>query len=136
MDPFGGPNPSRRDLLRLYRAQERPNADRSGFLAAKQVPASLRNVYCASAPTTDVITTCSFEIALDDFTCLLTGWHFAGGPANGGSYSYSSGPKVGIEFPVSTQFTALNPPEFKQGGSVIVVADLKRSRVQVDYHEE
>ncbi|WP_126172729.1 hypothetical protein [Altericroceibacterium xinjiangense] len=116
--------------------QTRPRQIIGSLLRLESVPASLRNAECESWGFTDVLTTCAFEIDPADFPALLTGWSFTRTAAEGGSYHFSTGLKVGPEFPVATQFSILNPPAFPHGGQVLLVADAAKSRAQIDYYEE
>lgn len=145
------PSPSRKSVLRSLLAltlvlaaaycasvicQTRPRQIIASLLRLEHAPASLRNAECASWGWTDVLTTCAFEIDPSDFPALLTGWSFTQSPAHGASHQFSTGLKVGREFPVTAQFSILNPLAFSHGGRVLIVADAVRSRVQVDYYEE
>ena len=114
-----------------------PSAEQriGSLLRLENVPSSLANAECESWGMTDVLATCSFELEPEQFSNLLTGWDFRQTPASGSSYEFSSGPKVGREFPIAVEFSA-SPSEFEHGGRISIVADVERSRVQLDYYEE
>lgn len=116
--------------------QTRPRQIIAGLLYLDRAPASLANAECESWGMTDVLTTCVFQVNPADFPVLTRGWHFKPQPDRGGSYSFSGGPKIGPDFPVSVAFAVNNPPTFSHGGRVSLVADATRSRVQLDYYEE
>lgn len=120
----------------LFFYQTRPRQIISGLLHLDHAPASLANAKCESWGMTDVLTTCAFQVDPADFPALTKGWAFRPEPAHGGSYAYSGGPKIGLNFPVSAAFAINNPPEFLHGGRVSLVTDAARSRVQLDYYEE
>lgn len=115
--------------------QTRPRQMVGNLLRLDTVPPSLANAQCESWGATDVLSTCAFDIEPADFPSLLTGWRFVEGAASGGSYRFSGGPKVGREFPVTTEYSA-TPPEFTNGGRISLVTNKERSRVQLDYYEE
>jgi hypothetical protein len=116
--------------------QTRPRQIITGLLHLDRAPASLANSECASWGMTDVLTTCVFQVDPTDFPALTKGWQFNPEPAHGGSYTFSGGPKIGPNFPVSAAFAVNNPPEFLHGGRVSLVTDTTQSWVQLDYYEE
>lgn len=122
--------------IALFIYETRPTQIVGNLLRIDRVPASLREAECESPIATDVLTTCVFQIDPADFAALGKGWRFVREPAGGGSYSYSGGPKIGLEFPVAVAFGVNNPPEMPHGGRISLVTDATRSRVQVDYYEE
>ncbi len=114
----------------------RPNQIVRRLLRLEQLPASLAGADCESWSLSDVLTTCTFELDPQDFPKLLTGWPFRRISAEGGSYSFSEGPRLGREFAVDVAFAVNDPPEFPNGGRVALVADARRARVQLDYYVE
>ena len=118
----------------IYETQPRQRI--GSTLRLDSVPASVRNAECESWAVTDVATTCTFDIDPVDFPRLTTGWRFTAVLASGDSYGYAMGPKLGPKFAINTLLSVKNPPEFPHGGHVWLVADARRSRVQVDYFKE
>jgi len=113
----------------------RPTALVSGALQIEPIPASVHDARCKSWGATDVLTTCSFKLKAQDFPRLLAGLHWTVKPASGGSYSYGSGPHVGSEFPVTTEYDAA-PLDAPNGGLVRLVTDATHTRAQVDLYIE
>lgn len=116
--------------------QTRPRHLVGTLLRLESVPTSIRDAECESWGLTDVLTTCYFQIDPAEFPALLNGWAFQEKNARGGIYSFSTGPKLGPDFPIAARFSVQNPTEFKNGGQVILVVNATRSKVQVNYYEE
>jgi hypothetical protein len=116
--------------------QTRPERLIGSMLRLESAPRSVRNAECESWGLTDVLTTCYFDINPAEFPALLRGWAFRQHPSGGGSHSVASGPKVGPDFTVATEFYVQNPPEFPNGGHVILVVDGSRTKARLDYYQE
>ncbi len=113
----------------------RPALQVAGALGLKTAPPSLDGVQCKDWGFTDVLVTCSFRLDARDFRTLLRGLHWKTQSAIGGSYRYGSGPHVGREFPVATEFDA-TPRDAPPGGLVRLVTDASRTHAQVDLYIE
>ena len=77
------------------------------ILSLEFVPASLRNAECRSGATTDVITTCVFEISQSDFPVLLQGWPFNKEIVSGTNHDFAAY-SIGEAFRVGTLSRSAN----------------------------
>ena len=119
--------------LLAYRG--RPAVLVSQALGTKALPRSIHDMDCKGWGMTDVLYTCTLSVDPKDFPTLLSARRWSQARVLGGSYSFSSGPKVGSNFSVDIRLET-TPSNFPHGGSIWLVASPDRSRAQVDYYEE
>ena len=107
----------------------------ASILNIPSLPASVRVIDCKAAfIPTDVVDTCSIEVATGDFSKLLIGYNYSELQTKSTSHT-AVFTKVGPEFPIATEFIA-EPKEFKHGGSVKVFTDKERKRAVIDLYIE
>lgn len=120
---------------RLTRADDdRPVLEAT--LAIRPLPQRVQTLECESYGFTDVLATCAFTIDPVGFPALLRGRTFNEVPCDGrDSWTFTGGPRVGPQFPLSACYTA-EPPDFEHGGFVRVATDAGRTRVITDLYIE
>ena len=101
------------------------------------LPRSITAVTCTGWGWTDVLARCAFELEAQDFPALLGGHAFVEYPCMGRTNhdAAGGGPDVGPTYPASACYRA-EPPDFKHGGHVLIVANATRTRAILDLYVE
>lgn len=108
----------------------------AGILNLEATPWSVADIDCDSVFTTDVLTTCAFEVAPADFPKLVVGWQLQPeDPYYKRAHDFPMALDRGPNFEIRHHFFA-EPPQFPHGGSVDLFADSTYSRVLVHLYVE
>jgi hypothetical protein len=119
--------------IRIIESHQNP-ARVAFMLNIPEPPRSIHVIGCESGNITDVIITCAIEIDPSEFPLLLVGHSYNEYPESGTSYTVGV-PKVGPEFPVTTQYISY-PAEFQHGGAVRIFTNKEKNRAVVDLYVE
>ena len=106
------------------------------ILNISKLPDSFQIENYSSYGITDTLETCVAHISPKDFESLISGREFIKKTVNGTFHDHYFEKKIGKAYKASELYVVDNPSDFKDGGSITLVVNPKKTEVGIDIYIE